>query len=140
SARFSTLRTLGPTERSFWRSSRKNRRISSATQVTERLVPIGEVVTTHGLDGWLKLNPFNPETTVLSSAQGVFLEKEGHRSAYGLEASTPHKRQFLVKLRDVNAIDAAEKCVGAILYADEAALHSLQGGDSYTSGAVGHIV
>src|SRR5207247_10789794 len=83
------------------------------------------------------LNPFNPETTVLSSAQGVFLEKEGHRSAYGLEASTPHKRQFLVKLRDVNAIDAAEQCVGAILYVDEAALHSLKAGEYYHYEAVG---
>ena len=105
--------------------------------MTERLVPIGEIVTTHGLDGWLKLNPFNPETTVLSSAQSVFLEKEEHRSAYGLEASTPHKKQFLVKLRDVNAIDAAEKCVGAILYVDEAALHSLKAGEYYHYEAVG---
>ena len=105
--------------------------------MSERLVPIGEIVTTHGLDGWLKLHPFTPDTTVLTSAQAVFLEKDGQLSTHGLESSKPHKSQFLVKLCDVNAIDAAEKCVGATLYVDETALPSLGRGEYYHYEAVG---
>ena len=108
--------------------------------MSERLVAIGEVVTTHGLEGWLKLNPFNPETTVLYSTQAIFLEKDGHCSSYAVEASKRHQSQFLVKLRDVNAIDAAEKWVGAVLYVDEAALGPLKPGEYYHYTAIGFDV
>jgi 16S rRNA processing protein RimM len=101
------------------------------------LVPIGEIVTTHGLDGWLKVNPFNPATTVLASARTIFLEKDHRRSAHALDSSKPHKGQFLVKLRDVNEIAAAEKWVGSILYVDEGALESLRSGEYYHYQAVG---
>ena len=80
---------------------------------SELLVPIGEIVTTHGLDGWLKFNPFNPETTALTSAQCLFLERDGLRSNHELESSKPYKTQFLIKLRNVNGIAAAEKKAAA---------------------------
>ncbi|MGH7830973.1 MAG: hypothetical protein ACREP8_12425, partial [Candidatus Binatia bacterium] len=35
--------------------------------MAERLVPLGELVTTHGIKGWLKLKPYNPQTTLLAS-------------------------------------------------------------------------
>jgi 16S rRNA processing protein RimM len=105
--------------------------------VSERLVPIGEIVTTHGLDGWLKINPFNPETTVLASAQAIFLEKEGRRSVHGLESSKPLSSQFLIKLRDVNTITAAEKWVGATLCIEERDLDSLRPGEYYQYQAIG---
>ena len=35
-------------------------------------VPLGEIVATHGLDGWLKLNPFNPDTAALRREREVF--------------------------------------------------------------------
>ena len=105
--------------------------------MSERLVPIGEIVTTHGLDGWLKINPFNPETTALASEQAMFLEKEGRRSVYGLESSKPFRGQFLVKLRDINTITAAEKWVGATLSIEEKALDALQPGEYYQYQAIG---
>ena len=46
--------------------------------MAEPLVPLGEIVGTHGLKGWLKLNPFNPATTALSSSSEVIVEKSGN--------------------------------------------------------------
>ena len=41
----------------------------------EPLVPLGEIVATHGLLGWLKLNPFNPETTALKAGADEYMMK-----------------------------------------------------------------
>ena len=49
--------------------------------MTEPFVPLGKLVTTHGLDGWLKLNPFNPDTTALVPGAEVFVENAGGRSS-----------------------------------------------------------
>jgi 16S rRNA processing protein RimM len=108
--------------------------------VPEPLVPIGEVVTTHGLDGWLKFKPFNPETSTLASARCLFLERDGLRSAHELEASKPYKAQFLIKLRDVDGIAAAEKWVGSRVYVQEESLDSLKPGEYYHYQAIGFEV
>jgi 16S rRNA processing protein RimM len=108
--------------------------------VAERLVPLGEIVTTHGLDGWLKINAFNPKTTALSTAHAVILEKAGRRSVQELESSKPHKRQFLIKLRAVNSIDEAAPWVGYILCVNEDALESLEPGQYYHYQVIGFEV
>jgi len=121
--------------RSSWRSSKNNFRL--ATRASVRFIPFGEIVTTHGLDGWLKLNPFNPETTALSSIRKVYLEKSGISSEYELESSRPYRKQFLVKLCGVDGIGKAEKCVGSTLCINEETLPKLEPGEFYLYQAVG---
>ena len=60
-----------PTVKSFSKSSKKNN-LTVQIPIDEPLVPLGEIVATHGLLGWLKLNPFNPETTALKPGAEVF--------------------------------------------------------------------
>jgi 16S rRNA processing protein RimM len=105
--------------------------------VSERVVPLGEIVTTHGLEGWLKLNPFNPQTTALASVREVYLDREGARSSYQLEANRPHNRQILIKLQGVDGVDAAKLLVGATLCVAEDSLPSLEPGQYYHYQAIG---
>lgn len=105
--------------------------------MSERLVPLGEIVATHGIEGWLKLKPYNPQTTLLSSTQKVFVEKDRMRSSYFLQASRVHKGHFLVKLQGVDGIGAAKKWVGSILSVAEEALHPLKPGEYYCYQVVG---
>ena len=102
-----------------------------------RLIPYGEIVTTHGLDGWLKLNSFNPETTALSSIGKIYVEKGGISAEYELESSKPHRKQFLIKLRGVDGISEAEKWIGSTLCIAEEALPKLDSGEFYLYQAVG---
>lgn len=102
-----------------------------------RLIPFGEIVTTHGLDGWLKLNSFNPETTALSSIGKIYVEKGGISAEYELESSKPHRKQFLIKLRGVDGISEAEKWIGSTLCIAEEALPKLDSGEFYLYQAVG---
>jgi 16S rRNA processing protein RimM len=108
--------------------------------MAERLVPLGEIVTTHGLDGWLKLNPFNTDTTCLITGGEVFLDRPGAETVYQLEAVKPFKKQFLIKLRGVNKIDDAERLIGATLSVDEGRLDALKPGQYYHYQVVGFEV
>jgi 16S rRNA processing protein RimM len=108
--------------------------------MAEPIVPLGEIVTTHGLNGWLKLNPFNASTTALASGVEVVLEKSGARLIFQLEASNPHRRQFLIKLKGVDSIDQAARFVGSTLLVGEPALESLAPGEYYHYQVVGFEV
>ena len=108
--------------------------------MTEPFVPLGEIVTTHGLNGWLKLDPFNIDTTALASGVEVILEKGGARSVHRIEASQRHRNQLLIKLQDVNSIDDAAHQVGSTLLVAEAALAGLAPGQYYHYQVIGFEV
>ena len=105
--------------------------------MSERLVPLGEIVTTHGINGWLKLKPYNPRTTLLNSTLEIWLEKDEARSLHQIEARQPYKGQFLLKLSSIDQIDAAAKWVGSILYVAEQSLDSLSAGEYYHYQVIG---
>jgi 16S rRNA processing protein RimM len=105
--------------------------------VSERLVPLGEIVTTHGLEGWLKLNPLNLETTALGSGCVVYLERDGTRAAYKLDANRLHKRQILIKFQSIDSIETAQKLVGATLSVNAESLPPLEPGQYYHFQAIG---
>jgi 16S rRNA processing protein RimM len=105
--------------------------------VSQQLVPLGEIVTTHGLEGWLKLNPFNPATAAFDSIDEVYLERGGARWSHNLEAHRLHNRQILFKLHGVNGIDAAKSLVGATLSVAEDSLPALEPGQYYHFQAIG---
>jgi 16S rRNA processing protein RimM len=105
--------------------------------VSERLVPLGEIVTTHGIAGWLKLNLHNPQSTVLIPTLEIWLEKDGVRSMHEIETSRPYRGQFLVKISGVDRMTDAEPWVGSILYIAERDLDSLQSGEYYHYQVIG---
>ena len=105
--------------------------------MTERLVPLGEIVATHGLDGWLRVNPFNPESAAFDSAREVVLDKQGDRTLHEIESSKRHGRQILIKLKGGDSIDDAQKRVLSTLYVDANTLGALAPGEYYHYQVVG---
>jgi 16S rRNA processing protein RimM len=108
--------------------------------MADPLVPLGEIVTTHGLNGWLKLNPFNLDSTALVSGVEVILEKTGERRAQRIEGSNPHRHQLLIKFVGVDSIDQAAPLVGATLLVEETALGGLEPGQYFHYQVVGFEV
>ena len=106
----------------------------------EPLVPLGEIVATHGLLGWLKLNPFNPETAALKPGAEVFIEQAGTQIPLLLEASSPHKRQLLIKVLQVDSVEAALQYVGTTLSVSQTALEVLPPGQYYHYQIIGFEV
>ncbi|MDP9130834.1 MAG: hypothetical protein M3N35_10650, partial [Candidatus Binatota bacterium] len=78
--------------------------------MAEQLVPLGEIATTHGLDGWLKLNAYNADTDVLVAGRSVHLDLGDRQETSELAADAKRfKKQFLIKLRGIDGIDAAQR-------------------------------
>ena len=108
--------------------------------MAEPLVPLGEIVATHGLDGWVKFHPFNADGDTLAAGVQVYLEKADGQALYEIESSKPHKNQLLIKLRGIDHIDAAKPLIGAILRVDNSALAALEPGQYYQYQVVGFDV
>lgn len=108
--------------------------------MAEPFVPLGQIVTTHGLEGWMKLHAFNPNTAALSTGVKVMLESPEHRSQFTIEGSKPHKSQFLIKLGGVNCIDEAKRWIGSTLSVSEDALDVLKPGQYYHYQVIGFDV
>jgi len=121
----------------LWKSDNRD---GPSDRVPERLVPLGELVSTHGLEGWLKLKPYNPQSTLLNSAKEVVLEKDGIRSRHYLERSKVHQQNALVKLRGTEEINHAEKLIGSVLSVREDTLQPLEPGEFYYFQVVGFDV
>ena len=94
------------------------------------MIALGEIVATHGIEGWLKLNPYNPDSPTLLSTQKIVLENDGVRSAQRLQAVKPHKNQLLIRLQGVDGINEAQKWIGSIVSVAETNLPAL-GADEY---------
>ena len=94
------------------------------------MIALGEIVATHGIEGWLKLNPYNPNSPTLISAQEIFLENDGVRSTQRLRSVKPHKNQLLIRLQGVDGINEAQKWIGSIVSVAETNLPAL-GADEY---------
>ena len=97
--------------------------------MAEPLVPLGEIVATHGLRGWLKLNPFNPETTALKPGAEVFIEQAGTQTPLLLEASNPNKAGFTAQIVAQAPGGIADPEVTAQLQALFSAVDELDGVD-----------
>jgi len=109
--------------------------------MAEQLVPLGKIATTHGLDGWLKLNAFNADTAVLVAGRLVCLNLGDTHVALELAADAKlFKKQFLIKLRGIDRIDDAQRWVGATLSVDENALEPLDPGQYYHYQVIGFEV
>jgi 16S rRNA processing protein RimM len=108
--------------------------------MAEPLVALGEIVATHGLDGWLKFHSFNRNSDTLGPGLQVYLEKSGGQSLHEIASSKPHKKQWLIKLRGIDHIDAAKPLIGATLQVDSAALSALEPGQYFQYQVVGFEV
>ncbi len=105
--------------------------------MSEGLIPLGVLVTTHGIDGWLKLQPYNPQTTTFHSTLEIFLEKGEQGSPQQIEDVRFYKGHLFIKLRGIDTLDQAQGWVGATLSVPEAALPPLSVGEYYYYQAIG---
>lgn len=109
--------------------------------MAEPLVPLGEIATTHGLDGRLKLNPFNADSTILVAGRAVHLDLGASHGEFELASDArPVKNQFLIKLRGIERIEDAQRWIGATLSVAESVLEPLEPGQYYHYQVIGFEV
>jgi len=96
------------------------------------LIPVGKIVGTHGIKGYLKVFPYGESLDLLSPGEGLVLTRQGKILAtFRIRSARPHKRVILLTLEGIASIDAAEKWIDCELCVDMAALPEPEEGSYY---------
>ena len=70
---------------------------------------IGQIVNTSGLKGVVKVNPFTYDMSRFEELKKVFIEKNKELTEYEIEEVRYHKNQVLLKFKNIDSIEEAEK-------------------------------
>lgn len=79
----------------------------------EQYLEIGKVVSTHGLRGELKVDPWCDSPQFLCQFKTLYLKKGETKLSV---SSRPHKTIAIVKAKGIDTIEEAEKLRGRVLY------------------------
>lgn len=74
----------------------------------------GKIVGTHGVRGTLRVEPWCDSPAFLKQFKTFYLDKGA--TPVSVAASHPHGKQFLLSLKDVETVEAADRLRGKILY------------------------
>ncbi len=82
----------------------------------KRYLEIGKIVTTHGIAGEVRVQPWCSSPDFFTQFDRLYLR----RGAETLEVvrARPHKNVMVVKFAGVDTVDAASALIGKILYCD----------------------
>ena len=75
----------------------------------QSLFEIGQIVNTSGLKGIVKVNPFTDDVSRFEEIKKVFIEKNKELTEYEIEEVRFHKNQVLIKFKNIDSIEEAEK-------------------------------
>lgn len=110
------------------------------TSSPERLIPLGEIVGTHGVRGLLRFYPYdssaNPPPTgrplyvTSPSVAGSTLDAS-HARSITLEGAQRHGNVVLLRVTGITSIEAAEPLVGLLLAIPETDLPAAAPGEVY---------
>jgi 16S rRNA processing protein RimM len=103
-----------------------------------RLIALGEIVGTHGIRGLLRFRPYDPASDPLPTGSALFVVPRGAVDPDSTDARTvvlddarPHGNVVLVRVHDVDSIEAAEPFVGLALAMPESDLPAAAPGEVY---------
>lgn len=104
----------------------------------DALIPIGKVVGTHGIKGYLKVSSYAESADSFSPGTQLALRREGKPVVMlGIESARPYKHGMLLALEGIASIDAARELVGCDLCIDKATLPELERGAYYWHQIIG---
>ena len=83
------------------------------------LIEVGQIVNTHGIKGEVRLNAWTDDLYDLLDLK-VFYDKSGN--ALDVESSRVHKNVVIIKFKQLNTMNDAEKVKGKILYTEKTPL------------------
>ena len=102
------------------------------------LMPIGQVVGAHGIDGAVKIHFYDAGHKTISAGQTLKMMSPGDmRTDYSIEWVRPHKRNFLVRLKGVNDRNQAQALSGSRIVINRSDLPVLEDDTFYWVDLIG---
>jgi 16S rRNA processing protein RimM len=104
----------------------------------DALIPIGKVVGTHGIKGYVKVISYAESTASFAPGKLLTLRQKGKPLVtLAIESARPHKRGILLALEGITSIDAAKEWVGYELCIDKTTLPQPEIGTYYWHQIIG---
>ena len=82
----------------------------------EKYLKGGKIVTTHGIRGEVKVQPWTDTPDVFCDLDRVYLKNGA--SAIEIENAREHKGMLILKLKGTDTVEDAQKLVNTVLYID----------------------
>ena len=104
----------------------------------DALIPIGKVVGTHGIKGYLKIASYAESAASFASGKQLALRRKGKPVVtFGIESARPHKRGILLALQGIESVDEAREWVGYQLCINKSSLPEPEEGTYYWNQIIG---
>jgi len=98
----------------------------------DALIPIGKVVGTHGIKGYLRVIPYAESTAPFAPGKQLALRRKDRPVVtLGIETARPYKRGILLALAGITSLNAAKDLAGCELCIDKTTLPEPEDGTYY---------
>ena len=84
----------------------------------EKYLEVGQIVSTYGIKGFVKVNPFTDEMSRFEELKNVYIVRKDSMKNVKIEEVKYSKNQVLLKIEGINTIEEAEKYRNCILKID----------------------
>lgn len=92
----------------------------------KQFLEIGKIVATHGITGEVRVQPWCDDGSAITSFESLFLD-EGGKSKIEILSSRVHKNVVVLKIKDIETIEQAQKMRNNILYVNREDLNLEEG-------------
>lgn len=103
--------------------------------MAKEFLEAGKIVSTHGLKGEMRLQPWSDDAGFLSSFKSVYLNKNGS-DEYKIISAKAHKNICLLRLEGIDSIEKAEDLRNKIVYIKKSSA-SLEEGSYFIDDIIG---
>jgi len=105
-----------------------------------QMITVGQVLTTHGHRGELKVMPLTDYPNRFSSMPEVYLAHDGTVRKLSIESVRPFKKWILIKFKEIQSLEEAGTLRGALLQVQPENVLPLPEGHYYLFQLVGLLV
>lgn len=102
-----------------------------------KYLELGQIVNVKGLKGEVKVNSFTDDNTKFERISKVFIKQKNNLAEYEIEKVGYAKNQVIIKFKNINTIEEAEKLRNSFIVIDREILGDLPEGVYYIADLLG---
>lgn len=102
-----------------------------------KYLELGQIVNVKGLKGEVKVNSFTDDNTKFERISKVFIKQKEILTEYEIEEVGYSKNQVILKFKNINTVEKAEKLRNAYIVVDREVLGELPEGVYYIADLIG---
>ena len=102
-----------------------------------KYLELGQIVNVRGLKGEVKVNSYSEDPNRFEKIKSIIIKQKNQEQEYEIEKVSYTKNQVVLKLKNIDTIEEAEKLRNAIILIDREKLGELPKGVYYIADLIG---